>query len=171
MHEPWQNIESIIQSRTTPLIKQQKHAKIREITEGMDDDMKEKLISYLLDELQKKEEEKDSLSYELEELKKELDHIRKSNEHTSSDGWTLFSILERCKKLEITPSTSLEKLRAYQIIPVWLYKEATSHGMSEAENLLCEFDWEWGWDLGDGMTKPQLAILKSVRTALSQYIK
>ena len=83
------------------------------------------------------------------------------------EDWSLEAIQDRAKQIYLKSRTSLEELLKAGIIPLWLYNDAEPHGMSEAENLLCEFDWEWGWDLGDSMTKPQLAILASIRSVIA----
>lgn len=47
-------------------------------------------------------------------------------------------------------------------------EECEEHGMYEAENILCEWDWEDGWDLGDGYNKEQLEILTKVRDIIHE---
>ena len=42
--------------------------------------------------------------------------------------------------------------------------------MYEAENILCEWDWEDGWDLGDGYNNAQLQVLSEVRNILHAAI-
>lgn len=71
----------------------------------------------------------------------------------------------------ISPSTSIEELVEAGIVPEWMWRDIEPHGMSEAENILCEFDWEWGWDIGDGYNKKQLEILAEVRKTISEGIK
>ncbi len=63
----------------------------------------------------------------------------------------------------INASTPIETLRKAGIVPEWMAEECEEHGMYEAENILCEWDWEDGWDLGDGYDKDQLEILANVR--------
>lgn len=63
----------------------------------------------------------------------------------------------------IKSNTPIETLRIAGIVPDWMAKDCDLHGMYEAENILCEWDWEDGWDLGDGYNKEQLEILAKVR--------
>ena len=65
--------------------------------------------------------------------------------------------------IEIKPSTPIDSLRKAGIVPDWMAKDCELHGMYEAENILCEWDWEDGWDLGDGYNKDQLETLKKIR--------
>lgn len=67
------------------------------------------------------------------------------------------------QNIEIKPSTSIETLRKAGIIPDWMAEDCEEHGMYEAENILCEWDWEDGWDLGDGYSNAQLKVLAKVR--------
>ena len=66
----------------------------------------------------------------------------------------------------IKPNTPIETLRNVGIVPDWMAKDCEQHGMYEAENILCEWDWEDGWDLGDGYDKTQLEILAKVRNII-----
>lgn len=68
--------------------------------------------------------------------------------------------------IEIKPSTPIEDLRKAGIVPDWMAEECEEHGMYEAENILCEWDWEDGWDLGDGYDKEQLEVLARVRSII-----
>lgn len=67
------------------------------------------------------------------------------------------------QKLEIKPSTPIKALQKAGIVPEWMAEDCELHGMYEAENILCEWDWEDGWDLGDGYDKSQLETLARVR--------
>lgn len=71
----------------------------------------------------------------------------------------------------IRPSESLDRLVAAGILPFWIAKDAERHGMSEAENILWKYDWEWGWDLGDGYNAEQIRILDDVRKRIEQGIR
>lgn len=75
------------------------------------------------------------------------------------------------KSVYITSITPIETLVERGIVPEWIARDAIRHGMSEAENLLCEWDWEYGWDLGYGYTSQQLEVLKEVRKAIEEGIK
>ena len=44
--------------------------------------------------------------------------------------------------IKIEPSTPIEDLRKAGIVPDWMAEECEEHGMYEAENILCEWDWE-----------------------------
>lgn len=70
------------------------------------------------------------------------------------------------QNIEIKASTSIETLRKAGIVPEWMARDCELHGMYEAENILCEWDWEDGWDLGDGYDKEQLVVLAKVRNIL-----
>ncbi len=74
------------------------------------------------------------------------------------------------QNIKIKPSTPIENLRKAGIVPDWMAEECEEHGMYEAENILNEYDWEDGWDLGDGYNKQQLAILAKVREIISNAI-
>lgn len=50
------------------------------------------------------------------------------------------------QNIKIEPSTPIEDLRKAGIVPDWMAEECEEHGMYEAENILCEWDWEGGWD-------------------------
>lgn len=67
------------------------------------------------------------------------------------------------QNIKIEPSTPIEVLRKAGIVPDWMARDCERHGMYEAENILCEWNWEDGWDLGDGYNKEQLEILTKVR--------
>lgn len=71
----------------------------------------------------------------------------------------------------ISPSTPIEELVEAGIVPEWMWRDIEPHGMSEAENILNEYDWEWGWDIGDGYNKKQLEVLADVRNTISEGIK
>ncbi|MBD5274760.1 MAG: hypothetical protein HDS37_01410 [Bacteroides sp.] len=62
----------------------------------------------------------------------------------------------------IKPLTPIETIRKAGIVPDWMAEECKEQDMYEAENILCEWDWEDGWDLGDGYYKAQLEILAKV---------
>lgn len=70
------------------------------------------------------------------------------------------------QNIEIKASTSIETLHKAGIVPEWMARDCELHGMYEAENILCEWDWEDGWDLGDGYDKEQLEVLAKVRDIL-----
>ena len=70
------------------------------------------------------------------------------------------------QNISIKPDTPIEDLRKAGIVPDWMAEDCDLHGMYEAENILCEWDWEDGWDLGDGYDKDQLEILAKVRTLI-----
>lgn len=72
--------------------------------------------------------------------------------------------------IKIEPSTSIEDLRKAGIVPDWMAEECEMHGMYEAENILNEYDWEYGWDLGDGYNKEQREILENIRTLIRTAI-
>lgn len=74
------------------------------------------------------------------------------------------------QNIKIEPSTPIETFRKAGIVPDWMAEECEEHGMYEAENILNEYDWEDGWDLGDGYNKQQLAILAKVREIISNAI-
>lgn len=71
----------------------------------------------------------------------------------------------------IRPDDSLEKLVAAGILPQWIADDAEPHGMDKAEYILNEFDWEWGWDLGDGYNDEQWEVLNEVRRKIQEGIK
>lgn len=54
------------------------------------------------------------------------------------------------QKIELKPSTPIEPLRKAGLLPDWMAGEYEEHCMFEAENILCEWDWEDGFDLGNG---------------------
>lgn len=66
----------------------------------------------------------------------------------------------------IKASTPIEDLRKAGIVPDWMAEDCEEHGMYEAENILCEWDWEDGWDLGDGYDAHQLEVLAHVRNII-----
>lgn len=68
--------------------------------------------------------------------------------------------------IEIKPNTPIEALRKARIVSYCITRDRELHGMYEAENILCEWDWEDGWDLGDGYDKAQLETLAKVRNIL-----
>lgn len=70
------------------------------------------------------------------------------------------------KNITITAETPIRDLYKAGIVPEWMYRECDLHGMYEAENILCEWDWEDGWDLGDGYNKEQREILANIRTLI-----
>ncbi len=72
--------------------------------------------------------------------------------------------------IKIKPSTPIEDLRKAGIVPDWMAEECEMHGMYEAENILNEYDWEDGWDLGDGYDKEQREILANIRNLISDAI-
>lgn len=72
--------------------------------------------------------------------------------------------------IKIEPSTPIEDLRKAGIVPDWMAEECDMHGMYEAENILCEWDWEYGWDLGDGYDKEQRELLANIRNLISTAI-
>ncbi len=72
--------------------------------------------------------------------------------------------------IKIKPSTPIEDLRKAGIVPDWMAEECEMHGMYEAENILNEYDWEDGWDLGDGYDKEQRVILANIRKLISNAI-
>ncbi len=72
--------------------------------------------------------------------------------------------------IKIEPSTPIENLRRAGIVPDWMAEECEMHGMYEAENILNEYDWEDGWDLGDGYDKEQREILANIRKLISNAI-
>ncbi len=74
------------------------------------------------------------------------------------------------QNIKIEPSTPIETLRKAGIVPDWMAEECEEHGMYEAENILNEYDWEDGWDLGDGYNKEQLEILANVREIIKETI-
>lgn len=74
------------------------------------------------------------------------------------------------QNIKIKPSTPIEDLRKAGIVPDWMAEECEEHGMYEAENILCEWDWENGWDLGDGYNKEQLQVLSNVRNIIHAAI-
>ncbi len=74
------------------------------------------------------------------------------------------------ERIKIKPSTPIEDLRKAGIVPDWMAKECDQHGMYEAENILNEYDWEDGWDLGDNYNKEQREILASIRKIISDAI-
>lgn len=74
------------------------------------------------------------------------------------------------KNIKIEPSTPIEELCKAGIVPVWMAEECDLHGMYEAENILNEYDWEDGWDLGDGYDEEQRKILEKVRTIIRDAI-
>ena len=67
------------------------------------------------------------------------------------------------QNIKIEPSTPIDDLRKAGIVPDWMAEECEEHGMYEAENILCKWDWEDGWDLGDGYDKAQLETLAKIR--------
>jgi len=54
--------------------------------------------------------------------------------------------------LEINDTTKISELYLLGFISEFIYKDCKLHGLEEAENILCEWDWEDGWDLGDDTT-------------------
>ena len=70
------------------------------------------------------------------------------------------------QNISIKPDTPIEDLRKAGIVPDWMAEDCDLHGMYEAENILCEWDWEDGWDLGDEYNKDQLEVLAKVRTLI-----
>ena len=74
------------------------------------------------------------------------------------------------KYISIKPDTPIEDLRKAGIVPDWMAEDCDLHGMYEAENILCEWDWEDGWDLGDGYDKDQLEVLIKVRDIIRSDI-
>ena len=50
-----------------------------------------------------------------------------------------------------------------------MHQDCEQHGMYEAENILCEFDWEW--ELGVGYTDAQLKTLADVRKIIKEGIE
>ncbi len=74
------------------------------------------------------------------------------------------------KNIKIEASTPIEDLCKAGIVPDWMAEECDLHGMYEAENILCEWDWEDGWDLGDGYNKEQREILENVRAIIRDAI-
>ncbi|MDE6381093.1 MAG: hypothetical protein K2L11_11535 [Muribaculaceae bacterium] len=74
------------------------------------------------------------------------------------------------QNIEIKPDTPIEDLRKAGIVPDWMAEDCDLHGMYEAENILCEWDWEDGWDLGDGYDKDQLEVLTKVRDIIRSDI-
>lgn len=70
----------------------------------------------------------------------------------------------------ITPETPIRELVRRGIVPEWMAKDAMKHGMSEAENILCEWDWDCNWDLGYGYNPTQLKILADVREVIKKGI-
>lgn len=77
------------------------------------------------------------------------------------------------EKEYIRPDESIWSLVEKGILPEWIARDAEPHGMDEAEYILNEYDWEWGWDLGDGYTSEQLRILdearKRIETGINNY--
>ncbi len=74
------------------------------------------------------------------------------------------------ERIKIKPSTPIEDLRKAGIVPDWMAEECEMHGMYEAENILNEYDWEDGWDLGDCYDKEQREILANIRKLISDAI-
>ena len=74
------------------------------------------------------------------------------------------------QNIKIEPSTPIEYLRKSGIVPDWMAEECEEHGMYEAENILCEWDWEDGWDLGDGYDNDQLEVLAEIRNIIQNAI-
>ena len=74
------------------------------------------------------------------------------------------------QNIKIKPSTPIEDLRKAGIVPDWMAEECEEHGMYEAENILCEWDWEDGWDLGDGYDNDQLEVLAKIRNIIKNAI-
>lgn len=62
---------------------------------------------------------------------------------------------------KIPADTPVRKLVEQGIVPLWMWRDIEPHGMDEAEHILCDFDWEWGWDIGDGYDSCQLDELAS----------
>lgn len=71
----------------------------------------------------------------------------------------------------IREDTTIWELVKAGIMPEWMAQECDDHGMTKAEYVLCEFDWEYGWDLGDFYTKEQSEILERVRIAIREGIE
>ncbi len=71
----------------------------------------------------------------------------------------------------IRPNEDIWTLVERGILPEWIARDAEPHGMDEAEYILNEFDWEWGWDLGDGYTSEQWKVLEEVRKRISAGIE
>ena len=70
------------------------------------------------------------------------------------------------QNIKIEPSTPIEDLCKAGIVPYWMAEECEEHGMYEAENILCEWDWEDDWDLGDGYDNDQLEVLAKIRNII-----
>lgn len=71
----------------------------------------------------------------------------------------------------IREDTSIWDLVKAGIMPEWMAQECDDHAMTQAEYVLCEFDWEYGWDLGKYYTKEQSETLERVRAAIREGIE
>lgn len=72
--------------------------------------------------------------------------------------------------MKIAPDTYIPDLVKAGVVPLWMWEDIEPHGMSEAENILCEWDWEYGWDIGDGYDSFQISELARVRKIISDGI-
>lgn len=72
--------------------------------------------------------------------------------------------------IKIEADTPIHDLYKAGLIPEWIYRDCDNHGMYEAENILCEWDWEDGWDLGDGYNEQQLQTLEEIRKTIHQAL-
>lgn len=71
-------------------------------------------------------------------------------------------------EFKILPNTPIEELCRQGIMPRWMANDCLNHGMDMAEYVLCEFDWSWDWDLGNGYDDTQKNMLVNVRRTIIQ---
>jgi len=71
---------------------------------------------------------------------------------------------------KIESDTPIKTLCKAGIVPEWMAEDCEKHGMYEAEHILCEWDWEDGWDLGQGYNKQQLEVLSNVRRIIHEAL-
>lgn len=72
--------------------------------------------------------------------------------------------------LKISDTTKISELYLLGLIPEFIYKDCKLHGLEEAENILCEWDWEDGWDLGDDYDEEQMETLRNIRKFIAHKI-
>lgn len=71
----------------------------------------------------------------------------------------------------IREDTPIEELVEAGIVPEWMWRDIRPHGIDEAGHILNEWDWEYGWDIGDGYSKQEREELERVRKIIREGIE